>query len=437
VSSNRVIFLADLDTFFVEVERLANPDLIGKPVVVGGRPGGRGVILAASYEARVFGIKSGISGYEAEKLAKGHPEIIFLHDAAVGGYNEYSKMVRQVLEEGSPDFHARSIDEFEMNFTGCDRWVDQLHGGYIAYAHELRRRVREKTKLPLSIGIGPNRMIAKMASRHAKPDGVFRVLPDQARTFASIHKVRDVPGIGPSTEKRLNKAGIETVGQLFEWNETLLSRTHGLWLYKTTRALKCQDVEKAEKRVVFGEYLRRPKSIGHQSTLWADVDDPKELSGVLWKLTERSCKRLRKKNLTTRHVTVMLRWPGFKTVTHGGRLGTESRIESEIFPKALEYFHQAWDGRPLRLVGIRLEDLESAEERPFLIRHETQEKGERLFGAVDRIRERFGDKSLAVGPGTRRLKKQHVKPELHPNSHGFGLLIQQGEETREEESTPV
>jgi len=410
------VCLADLDCFFVEVERLHRPDLRGRPVVIGGEPDKRGVVAACSYEARRFGIHSAMPMAEAYRKAKGHSGVAFLHHGLHGNYTLYSRRIQDILRAEVPVFRARSVDEFELDISGCERLLADRHGGVEPFVEYLRRRVRREVGLPLSVGIGPSRLVAKMASRHAKPDGVYRVLPEQSERFLAPHDVQDVPGIGPATAAGLRARGVHRVGQLLQLPERLIDNSFGLALLGLVRALKQGD--RADRRgelEMLGVYggdepaearARRgqPKSIGHETTFERDIIDPAVLEQSLWRLTEDACRRMREQDLRARYVTVRIRYSDFKTVTHGGFLAEASDADSVIFKRVLELFHEALERRiRLRLVGVRLSRFSAGASQLLLFATPREDREQRLFAAVDRIRERHGRDGVLVGPGVSRL----------------------------------
>ena len=436
VLRHRIICLADLDCFFVEVERLHRPELRGLPVIIGGQPGQRGVVAACSYEARALGVHSAMPMGEAYRkvqaagvahttdidrlsLARGgrngrRPEpAVFMHSGLHGNYTLYSRRVRDILREAVPGFRSKSIDEFELDISGCEKLFARDYGGIEPFVEHLRRRVKKEVGLPLSVGIGPSRMVAKMASRHAKPDGVFRVLPEQVVGFLGPHHVQAVPGIGPVTAAGLRARGVERVAQLLALPERMLRHTFGLGLVGVLRGLG-QGVaappreEAEEAAAAFGAAARaRPKSIGHETTFARDVLDQNVIKRSLWRLTEDACQRLRAADLRARHVTVKIRYSDFHTVTKGGYLGEPSDSDHAIFTRVLELFAQGRTRRlRLRLVGVRLQRLCAGASQLLLFSTRRRQREEQLLCTVDRIRERYGRDSVYVGPGVERLKEE-------------------------------
>lgn len=458
--------LADLDCFFVEVERLHRPELRGRAVVIGGRPDSRGVVAACSYEARALGIRSAMPMGEAYRLAERSRgdaarrldsearqdekprggNVIFLHEGLYGRYSLYSQRVQDILRESVPVFKARSIDEFELELSGCERLFTEQYGGILGFAQHLRQRVRAEVGLPLSAGIGPSRSVAKMASRVAKPrdvtgaphpgepkSGVYRVLAEEAPSFLRPFDVQAVPGIGPVTAAQLRKMGISRVGQLLDIPPSVLRRVYGSALAQIQDELlgNADGWGDATHRPdgYFGQGMalplpgeRRPKSIGHETTLERDEIDPAVFEQTLWRLTEDACRRLRAADLRAAHVTVKLRYSDFDTHTHGAALPAPTDTEAGIFPVVLELFAQAHTRRlRVRLLGVRLERLSAGASQGALFETWRERREHALSTAVDRIRERFGRDTLLTGPGVHRLGKPEGQRHTMPTPGGFSI----------------
>src|SRR5579864_1592081 len=217
----KTIFHVDMDAFFVSVEELSNPSLKGKAVVVGGQKDERGVVSAASYEARKFGVHSAMPLRTAAKLC---PDAIFL-DGHLELYREHSHKVRAVLQDFSPAVEMASIDEAYVDMTGTDK----LHGPPLKSAHRLHQQMKERTGLNCSIGIGSSRLMAKICSDQAKPNGVLYVLPGNEQSFLSPLDVGKIPGVGKITRERLNGMGIVHIGDLLRMQESILEENFGKW----------------------------------------------------------------------------------------------------------------------------------------------------------------------------------------------------------------
>jgi DNA polymerase-4 len=411
--------LADLDTFFVEVERIHRPELRGIPVVIGGPPDQRGVVAACSYEARRFGIKSAMpmgTAYQLAHKARAFHATAWLHSDLHGQYSLYSRRVQDILRDSVPVFEARSIDEFAMDISGCERLFAKLYGGIDEFAHHLRRRVRGEVGLPLSIGLGPSRIVAKMASRHAKPDGIHHVQPENVQAFLEPHDIQAVPGIGPVTSERLRNLGIARVEQLLAMPRVMLRAVLGegfVGLVDTLLDLGGAGVPARDLLDENGGHggppHRIPKTIGHETTFERDLLDPALLEEMLWTLTEDACRRLRDKNLIAKHVTVKLRYSDFKTHTHGGFFEQATDVDTEVFAKVKELFWRAHRRLRVRLVGVRLDRLAAGGNQPGLFDSARHTREVNLIHAVDRVRTKYGRYSLLAGPGVWRIAHEKVQ----------------------------
>lgn len=437
----RIICLADLDCFFVEVERLHRPELRGVPVIIGGKPGERGVVAACSYEARRLGVHSAqpmAVAYRQIRAAGERPveeggRVHFLHSGLHGNYQLYSRRVQDILRDSAPVCHARSIDEFQLDITGCTRLFTRDYGGIIEFAEHVRRRIRTEVGLKLSIGIGPNRLVAKMASRHAKPDGVRRVLPADALEFLGPHDIEAVPGIGPATGKVLRELGINRVEQLLAQPAGLLRQACGLNVAGLATALRegvdlpatdaepvfvhnspdgrpreaIEDISGYHSPAIgFGhQRSRQPKSIGHESTLIRDTADPLVIERTLWRLTEDACRRLREAGLRAHHVTVKIRYSDFGTQTHGGFFEEPTDVEGDVFKEVRRLFAQGHTRRlRIRLLGVRLERFSAGAGQLGLFEAPRTRRERELAGVIDRIRAKHGRDSLLAGPGVARAQ---------------------------------
>jgi DNA polymerase-4 len=382
------ILHVDMDAFFVSVELLERPDLRGKPVVVGGQPDQRGVVCAASYEARRYGIQSAMPLRTAGRLC---PEAVFL-DPRHERYSEWSDRIATILAEFSPGVEMASVDEAYLDLTGTGR----LLGHPLAAAHRLRQEIWRKTKLPASIGVARTRLVAKVASDQSKPAGLLWIPAGSEAGFLALLAVRKIPGIGPVTEEALRGLGIETVGQLAAVPRERLEEVFGKWgvaLYRKARGEDTYEfVEDAE-----------PKSISQHHTFVEDVDDPAAIQSMLSHLCQKAAKRLRDAALYAGTVTLMLRYAGFETITRARTLASPTDLDQEIVRTARELLERHRDARRrVRLVGIALTAFSRGERQLELLDAARREKQEALARASDRLRERFGFEKLQFGGSLRR-----------------------------------
>jgi DNA polymerase-4 len=382
------ILHVDMDAFFVSVELLERPDLRGKPVIVGGQPDQRGVVCAASYEARRYGIQSAMPLRTAGRLC---PRAVFL-EPRHERYSEWSDRIAAILAEFSPHVEMASVDEAYLDLTGTER----LLGHPLAAAHRLRQEIWCKTKLPSSIGVARTRLVAKVASDQSKPAGLLWIPAGSEAGFLGLLAVRKIPGIGPVTEEALRGLGIETVGQLAGVPRERLEEIFGKWgvaLYRKARGEDTYEfVDDAE-----------PKSISQHHTFGEDVHDSAVIESILSHLCQKAAKRLRDAGLYTGTITLMLRYAGFETVTRARTLATPTDLDQEIVRTARELLARHRDPRRrVRLVGIALTSFSHSERQLELLDSARREKQEKLARASDRLRERFGFEKLQFGGSLRR-----------------------------------
>jgi len=373
----------DMDAFYVSVELLERPELRGKPVVVGGQPNRRGVVSAASYEARKFGIHSAMPLRTAGKLC---PHAIFLegrHDL----YARWSDRIAEILGRVSPIVEMASIDEAYLDLTGTER----LHGPPLAAAHALIRAIGSETHLPCSAGLARTRLVAKVASDQAKPRGLVWVPAGVEAEFLAPLGVRRIPGIGKVTEAALHALGIETVGQLAARSQEKLEETFGQWgtaLYRKSRG------EDSYEFFVDAE----AKSLSHSHTFESDTRDRATLDAMLSHLCQKAAKRLRESGLDARTVTVTIRYAGFETVTRARTLSEPAHLDQVFLETVRQLFDRNWDrGRAVRLVGVELGDLSHGGAQLNLLEAARREKLDKLARATDKLRERFGFAKVQFG----------------------------------------
>jgi DNA polymerase-4 len=382
------ILHVDMDAFFVSVELLERPELRGKPVVVGGRPDQRGVVSAASYEARKFGIHSAMPLRTAGRLC---PHAVFLacrHEL----YSEWSDHVAAILGQFSPIVEMASVDEAYLDLAGTER----LLGPPLAAADKLLRTITSATGLPCSGGLAATRLVAKVASDQAKPRGLVWVPAGSEQRFLATLPVRKIPGIGEMTERALRALSIETVEQIAAIPQEKLESIFGQWgtaLYRKSRGGDSYEF------VIDAE----PKSISHNHTFGEDTNDSNALSTMLSHLSQKACKRLREAGLATRTLTLTIRYAGFETHTRSKSLAEPTRLDSDIFAVFQELFGKHRDEkRKVRLLGVSLSGLTHGSEQLDLLDTERRAKLEKLTSAADRLRDRFGFGKVQFGGSLRR-----------------------------------
>lgn len=395
-----------MDAFFVSVEELHDPSLKGKAVVVGGAAHERGVVSAASYEARKFGVHSAMPLRTAAKLCPhavfvpGHPE----------RYRDSSAKVYHVLNSFSPKLEMVSIDEAYVDMTGTER----LLGPPLRAAHLLHQKMKEETRLNCSIGIGASRLIAKVCSDQAKPNGVLYIPPGAEAAFLAPLDVRKIPGIGKVLEKRLEEQGIRKVGDLAARDE--------LWLKQNFGALGLALAGKSKGLDAGGWFDNDigadtgPRSISHEHTFSHDTDNQQALESMLARLSEMVCRRLREHELPARTLQLKLRTSDFHTITRARTVPEPTTVDSEVFAVIRELFRENWTGERIRLLGVHASHFEYEPEQLSLGGATTHQKWNQALSAADRVREKFGENaiSLATGLKARFRERTHENPASLP-----------------------
>jgi DNA polymerase-4 len=341
----RVIVHLDMDAFFAAVEVLDNPSLEGKPVVVGGRPSERGVVAAASYPAREFGVHSAMPMARALRLC---PQLLIVPPRHKR-YSDYSRRVMALLREASPVMEQMSVDEAYIDLTDrVDAWEKAVD-----VARRLQTRVREEIGLSCSIGVATNKLVAKVASDHDKPGGLTVVAPGEEAAFLAPLPVRVLWGVGPVTAEKLAEIGITTVGELASVSEeTLRSRfgKHGAGIVRLAQGIDERPLAS----------WHEPKSVSQETTFSQDLRTVDGLKKQLWRLSQRVSRRLQRADLSAGTVAIKLRYADFTTLTRQMTLAVPTDDEREIYRTALVLLKRAWErGRPVRLLGVAARRLSS------------------------------------------------------------------------------
>jgi len=402
----KTFFHIDMDAFFVSVEELFDPSLKGKPVVVGGKPDQRGVVSAASYAARKFGVHSAMPLRTAYRLCpqatfvEGHPD----------RYRDYSKKVYQVLKSFSPQVDMASIDEAYMDLSGTER----LHGPPLRAAHALHEKVGRETELKCSIGISSSRMVAKVASDQAKPNGVLWVAPGQEARFLAPLDVRKIPGVGKVTEKNLHACGIRKVGDLASLDEPFLAERFGQWGLALTGKARGLDAGAWFDGEV-GED-NDPKSISHEHTFHEDTADDERLESTLARLSELVGRRLREHGLFARTIQLKLRYSDFSTITRAHSLDHGTQFDNEIFAQARALMRSnRKSGAAIRLLGVHASGFEDQEGQLNLLEEPRADRWRKALLAMDQIRDRFGEDAVSIASGM----KGRFRERVHENPAGL------------------
>jgi DNA polymerase-4 len=402
----RTIFHVDMDAFFVSVEELFDPSLKGKAVVVGGQRHERGVVSAASYEARKFGVHSAMPLRTAAKLCphavfvNGHPE----------RYRECSEKVYKVLTAFSPQIEMASIDEAYLDMTGTAR----LHGPPLKAAHKLHQRMKEDTHLNCSIGIGSSRLIAKISSAQAKPNGVLWIVPGEEAKFLAPLDVREIPGVGKVMESRLHALGIRKVGDLARLEESELEDRFGKWGLALAGKARGEDAGGWFDTEVGADI--GAKSISHEHTYNEDTADTDQLEATLMRLSEMVARRLREANLHARTIQLKLRYKDFTTITRAHTLPAATQLDGEIFQQIRKLFRNNWKpGRQVRLLGVQASSFEVQGEQINLLEGGCQQRWKDALAAADRLRDKFGESSVKLAAGMRGTFRERT----HENPAGL------------------
>jgi len=404
-----------MDAFFVSVEELYDPSLKGKPVVVGGRPNERGVVAAASYAARKFGVHSAMPLRTAYKLC---PQATFV-DGHPDRYREYSGRVHEVLQGFSPLVEMASIDEAYLDLTGTER----LYGPPLRAAHLLHERMKAATALNCSIGVAASRLMAKISSDQAKPNGVLWVIPGREAAFLAPLDVRKIPGVGKVTEKNLHALGIRKVGDLARLDDTFLEERFGKWGLALAGKSRGEDAGGWFDTEI-GD-AEGPKSISHEHTFGEDTADPLQLESTLARLSEMVGRRLREHKLEARTLQLKLRYQDFSTITRAHSLERGTQLDTEIFEEIRALFRRNWRaGAAVRLLGVHASGWAEGEEQMDLLGEERHQRWKQAMAAADRVRDRYGDSAVSLAASMRGKFRERTHenpaglPGKKPARHG-------------------
>ncbi len=355
----RRILHCDMDCFYAAVHVRDDPSLEGKPVVIGGSPDGRGVVAAANYEVRRYGVHSAMPAAQAIRRC---PHAVFIRPE-FPRYREESRAIFAIFRELTPMVQPASLDEAYLDVSDhLEPW-----GSATAIAREIRRRVREERRLTVSVGVGPNRLLAKIASDFDKPDGLTVVKPKRVQAFLDPLPVRRLHGVGPATEKALHELGIQTIADLRGFDAEVLRRRfgrHGQGLYNYSRGIDERPVRIHRER----------KSLGHERTYARDVASLEEMDAQLEDLARRVASGLEKREIAARTITVKVRYPDFTTLTRARSLDRPTASAEHIAGIARELLRLTdAASRNVRLLGVTGSSLSTG-----------QEEGPEQLGLFDR-----------------------------------------------------
>lgn len=372
----RVVVHVDMDAFYASVELSRRPELRGKPMWVGGAE--RGVVLSANYEARAHGVRSGMPSSRARRLCPQGVPVAPDYDT----YSSVSEGVFAILRSFTPQTEVISIDEAFLDITGTSTRV----GTPLQVGQLIRAQVADEQRITCSVGIGPSKFIAKLASTHSKPDGLFQVLPEQVIAFLHPLPVERIWGVGEVTASHLHQLGLTTIGQVAHTPRDTLQRALGArlggWLHDLAWG--------RDTRQVIGEPAER--SIGAQETFARDTDDPEIVRTELLRMAARTASRMRQAQVLGRGVTLSLRFSDFTTLTRTTALATPTDVTDEIYAAAMRCWHKLHLQRArIRRVGIRVERLVDAEQAYQQFTLDAPERGMReVERAADAVAARFG-----------------------------------------------
>ena len=369
-SPQRIIAHFDLDSFFVSVELLTKPELKGLPVIVGGSE--RGVVSTCNYEARKFGVHSAMPSSRARQLC---PQGIFLK-GNYAEYSRYSHLVTRIIADASPLFEKASIDEFYIDLTGMDKFFNPLE-----WTISLRQKIMTETGLPISFGLASNKMMAKMATNQAKPNGYLQVPFGKEQEFLAPLPAADIPGVGGQTKIILASMGIYSIHDIFLAGEEILEERLGKFgpdLWTKSKGIHTREVSP----------YHEAKSISSENTFEENSADPVFLSAELVRLTEKICFELRKDRKVAGCVSVKIRYPDFETSSRQTTI-PYTCADDEIIPVIKKLFLKLHKkDEPIRLLGVRLSDLTEDAVQTNLFMN--AEKKTDLYKAIDEVKNRFG-----------------------------------------------
>jgi DNA polymerase IV len=374
MAPQRIIAHLDLDTFFLSVELLNHPEHVGKPAFVGGRE--RGVVTSASYEARALGVRSGMPSKKALQLC---PHAIVLGGSR-GEYSRYSRWVTQIIEAKAPLFEKASVDEFYIDLTGMQKFFDPLQ-----WMIDLRKQIMDETKLPISFGLASNKMVAKIATDEAKPNGYLQVPFGKEKEFLAPMPVSKIPGVGEHTFEVLKAMGIKIIKDISEKTQEELEEKLGKWgidLWYKSQGIHHREVSS----------YHEAKSISSEHTFDENKLDVKFLKSELVRLTEKIAFELRQDEKVAGCVAVKIRYHDFETTSRQTTI-PYSGADDEFIPVVKELFDKLYKkGNPVRLLGVRLSELTNDAIQTNLF--DDVERKNDLYKAIDNVKNRFGKNSL-------------------------------------------
>ncbi|MRG86505.1 DNA polymerase IV [Salinibacillus xinjiangensis] len=379
-TKGRIIFHVDMNSFYASVEAAYNPDLKGKPLAIAGNPEVRkGIIVTSSYEARAKGVKTTMPLWQAKDLC---PELIVMRPN-FDRYREASKNMFEMLAEVTPYIQPVSIDEGYMDITEC---ADL--GTPFEIAENIQKRIKNELDLPCSIGIAPNKFLAKMASDMKKPMGITVLRKRELATKLWPLPIDEMYGVGGKTAEKLRNINIETIGDLAKYDVYHLKSILGINGERLQNRANGYD-----PRPVDPDAVSLFKSIGNSQTLPYDTTDEREITKLLRSLSEKVAERMKRKTVVSENIQVMIRYHDRKTITRSHQLHDYVEFSEDIFNIASELFFSNWNGKAIRLLGVTAQQLTEKEEMTKqldLFTYENEAKNENLYKVVDDLSEKYG-----------------------------------------------
>lgn len=401
-----MILHIDMDAFYAAVELLDQPHLKGLPVVVGGSPGGRGVISAASYEARKFGIHSAMSSAQALRLC---PELVFIKPR-MEHYAAISKQIRDLFFQYTSLVEPIAFDEAFLDVTGCER----LFGNAVSIARQIKQRIKSETGLVASAGVAPNKFLAKVASDLEKPDGLTVVDPSDVQAFLDPLPIKRIWGIGKVTEQKFHRIGVRTVRDLRQMSVSCMQSKFGInseHFFRLARGLDTRPVVPD----------RHAKSISHETTFANDVHCVDNLVAWTLELADQVARRMRRYHIVGKTISIKIRFDNFDTITRAQTIDQATHCTQTLSQAAAELLRQTLSptgctklDRGIRLLGMGVSQLSVPQEQiqGQLFDVEDQEKQHRIDAASDAIRDRFGTGSLRRATSVKHHIKHRADPRL-------------------------
>ncbi len=382
---NRHIAHLDMDTFFVSVEHLRNPKLMGKPILIGGN-NARGVVAACSYEARKFGIHSAMPMKAALRLCR-HAIVV---KSDYEAYSRYSRLVTDVIKDSVPMYEKASIDEFYIDMTGMDKYF-----GCMKFAGELKQKIKKESGLPVSYGLASNKVVSKVATNEVKPNGQIEIPFGNEKKFLAPLSVLKIPGVGKETGYKLLKMGVETVKILseipVEYLQNLLGK-YGSELWRKANGMDDSPVIP----------YREQKSISTENTFQQDTIDLRFLNAELVRMTESIAYDLRRQNKLTGCVSVKIRYSDFQTYTKQ-KMIAYTNADAALMKEVKQLFNKLYERRLLiRLIGVRFTHLIPGCHQIDMFRDTEEDIA--LYQAIDSVKKRFGERLLMRAGGVQTGK---------------------------------